>query len=552
MILEYELDYRSSSQIYEKIFLRTLRKSGLRGKIVREDFCLKLYIESENIAELEEFATLFADALPGSIFLYDIKASIIDEMPDELYKLSDITKPYLSFCPECMKRVSDPNSEDYFNIFTECEVCGYGACGERRSYKDEIDKIAMDIISGKIVRLGTFYGTYCVGLPSKISSGFDYDLMAYDLSVVARYTDAKEYELSALGAIEKPFVSLVSNRLFSDTFKIERRIVRFKLPDDLILYLLMKELDRIGREGLLFFANECIDADVEHFLVEPVCSMEPIELVVSKKHRVILRGEKGLPIFSRTSDMVSATGALYSIIKEHKIYEKEIAGLFLSREYGATILANGKKYGTIEYLRFDFAFDSMADIFIAIIESDENGKKLVYNYMKKFPQIYNEIYDIEFTNNNFGIYELWGVVALVLGYGSWDDLQEAAHMLESEALLFSGLKGPRIDYKKTRVEQKVSLDPLMTIRTAMSYKLAGAQRDAVSYGVIESFAEFITNELDDMKQSMGIQGVAIAGSMLSNRKFFDKLCLELDKNHDIYFNNELPIEGRAEISSMQE
>jgi len=57
MILEYSLDYRSTSLIYEKIFLNQLKVSNLSGEIVRDGYILKLFVESQEIEKLEEFAT---------------------------------------------------------------------------------------------------------------------------------------------------------------------------------------------------------------------------------------------------------------------------------------------------------------------------------------------------------------------------------------------------------------------------------------------------------------------------------------------------------------
>jgi len=68
MILEFKLDYRSSSLVYEKIFLKILRELSLEGRIVKEHFLLKLYVEAEEAEILEEFATRFSRSLPHSIF----------------------------------------------------------------------------------------------------------------------------------------------------------------------------------------------------------------------------------------------------------------------------------------------------------------------------------------------------------------------------------------------------------------------------------------------------------------------------------------------------
>ena len=116
-------------------------------------------------------------------------------------------------------------------------------------------------------------------------------------------------------------------------------------------------------------------------------------------------------------------------------------------------------------------------------------------------------------------------------------------MLENNATSFLGTKGPRIDYKLKSIDSKVYLDPLMTIRTAMSFRLAEVDQLTLSYGVVESFVEFISNQLDDIKAEMKSDSVAVTGSLLGNRHLFSKLNTEVSINHDMYFNKELPVDG---------
>ena len=72
----------------------------------------------------------------------------------------------------------------------------------------------------------------------------------------------------------------------------------------------------------------------------------------------------------------------------------------------------------------------------------------------------------------------------------------------------------------------------MTIRTAISFKLAGVDQLGLCYGVIESFLEFITNEIDELKQTMGVEAVVITGSLLSNRRVFSKISTEVSMNNE--------------------
>jgi hypothetical protein len=544
MILEFDLDYKSSSLVYEKIFLRSLQECNLHGKIIKEHFDLKLYVESDELEKLEEFATYFSSQLPHSIFLHKYDAKIVDEIPEAEYTLPSQEKLPLPFCPKCLGEVMDSENSNYYNIFTECDVCGYGISGENRSYKSEFEKIANDIKDGKTIELNTFYGKYYVAIPSKICNSISFDIIVYDLATIQKYANVEEYELKALASFEKPLVRLKKKLSFSVDFEdVETDLIRFKLPDDFILHLLMEELHKIGIDTV-FITKDEIESQEKLILVDFKDEQEPIEVVVSEKDIAIVSGTKGLPEFSINSEEVNpALGSFFSVIKEHNLNDENIAGVYLSREYQNNILVYGKKYGVIQYLSLNFEFSSMKNIFEQIIDSDENGVSLVNNYKNKFSEHFNYISEIKFENSEFNIFKLWGVVSMILDYSKSKDPFEAAKVLEKNALSFLGKKGPRIDYKLQNKDKKVYLDPLMTIRTAMSFRLAGIDPLMLSYGVLESFLEFIANELDELKQSMNTTAITVSGSLLSNKHIFSKMSKEISINHDIYFNNELPVDG---------
>lgn len=544
MLLEFVLDYRSSSLMYEKIFLRTLKEHALSGKFLREHFILKLYVEADTPEALESFATDFSEALPHSIFLYKSEANIVDEMPENAIDILEAIKLPSPYCPKCLKEVTDIEHPNYYNIFTECEVCGYGNEGERKSYKIEFEEAAKSVKTGKILELDTSYRKYFVGLPSAICNDVPCDMLCYDLSTVEYYSYAEKYEITSLGAIEKPSIKLKKKMKFIMDFEeVKTDLLRFRLPDDFVLFLLMEELHVLGVD-LVFITDTYIKSDTSLSLITAKEEMTPIELVVSENDIAIISGDKGLPSFPINAQKVNPVeGSFYSVIKEHHLEDEIVAGVNLSKTYKNNMMAYGKKFGTLEYLSFGFTFDSMQEIFDQITATNETGVKIIGNYQKKFPEHFEKISQIVFKEKNFNIYALWGIVAIVLDFIDTDNPLEAAKVLEVQAMTFLGEKGPRIDYKLLNIDNKVYLDPLMTIRTAMSFKLADVDQLTLSYGVVESFLEFIANELDEMKQNMGISAVVVTGSLLGNKHLFSKMSKEIAVNHNIYFNNELSVEG---------
>ncbi len=544
MILEFSLDYRSCSLVYEKIFLKLLKEHSLSGKIIKENFNLKLYVVSEDMELLKNFITNFSSTLPHSIFLYANDAQMLEEMPEGNYELNEDKKTPLPFCLECLRDVMDKEGDDYYNIFKECSICGYGVEGEKRSYKKEFEKIAQDIKDGKNIELSTLYGKYTVGLPSKVCNEHKCDLVAYDYATINEYMNTIEEELTALASFEKPFVKLSRKMKFALDYEgVEEELFRCKLPDDFVLHLLMQELSELD-ERLIFISKEKMECDAKFHLSEIKEELEPIEIVVSFTHRAIIKGEKGLKEFEvLREEVVPSHGALLSIVKEHNIEAQNIAGLYLSKEHQSSLVVYGQKYDFIEYLYFTFSFSSLKEVMDAIVESDETARKLVENYTNKFPQHLEKIKDISWKKGKLSIYELWGVAAIILNLTQSDDIYQAAQDLEDSNMKFLGEKGPRIDYKLIKEEKQIVLDPLKMIRSAMSFKLAGVDDMRLSYGIMESFVEFIAHEIDVLKESMSVEAVVVSGSMLENKKLFLRLCKDINDNHKLYFHNELPVDG---------
>ena len=405
----------------------------------------------------------------------------------------------------------------------------------------------MALSGGSHVLVQTHYGKYTLGIPSGACKDFTFDLLSYDLAGVMKYAHVEEHELSALASFEKPLLMLKTRAEFANDFKIEDRdLLRFKLPDDMVLHLLMEELQHLGIT-LLFMTKEKIAYQEECMLFAPTQEYLPIQVVTSPKDRAIVSGDKGLPIFPASEETAAPLSAFYSVIKEHRLDDENIIGINLSKTAPSSVLVHGKKYGTIEYLSLNFIFDCMATIFKQIIDSDENGGKIVQNYKKTYPEHFERIIQITFEEPHFNIYRLWGVVAIVLELTDSKDPLEAAAVLEGNTMLFLGTKGPRIDYKLHNHGGKVILDPLMTLRTAMSFRLAGVDPLTLSYGIMESFCEFLANEMDQVKQSMDTTAIAVSGSMLENKHLFSKISQEISTNHRVYFNNELPVDGRNSL-----
>ena len=543
MILEYKIDYRSSSLVYEKIFVKELQKHNLEGRLQRDGFVLKLYVQAKDAQELEQFADSFAASLPNSIFLHSVEATVVEQMPQTSLEIDSSYKLELPFCPECKAKVEDSSSDSYYDISTKCEVCGYSATAKSKNYKAEFEAIAKEIADGKIITLDTFYATYHIGKLGNVCKDIECDVLSYDLATVARYTHSNEYELNLLASFEKPLMRLKTNTKFLMDFEeVGKELLRFRLADDFVLHFLTAELHTLGID-MVFLTQESINTYATYSFVERTQDLTPIEIVASQKEILITSGNKGLPQIEYAKDSITpAVDRLYSIIDEHKLDDDNIACISLDKKQDTAILVYGKKYGMVEYLSLSANFSSIKEIFATIASSDDSGLSLVRNYKAKFPELFEKIVDIEFDNSRFNIYRLWGVIAMILGYSNSQEPLEASKKIDTNVEMFLGKKGPRIDYKLYNKDGKVHYDPLMTIRTAMSFKLAGVDELMLSFGVMESFVEFVVNELDEAQKSMSTTAVVFSGDMFTNKAIFDKFVTESTINHKVYTHNQVSMD----------
>ena len=193
----------------------------------------------------------------------------------------------------------------------------------------------------------------------------------------------------------------------------------------------------------------------------------------------------------------------------------------------------------MEYIDFEFNFKDFEEIFATISVMDENGKKLVGNFSKKANNLFENALNADISSEKKGIYYLWGLIGIVLGLGnSIDEAFEKLTIYANEAMT---KKGPRIDYKM----DKNNLNPLWAIRTAMSFKLAGVDDYLLSYGVIESFAEFLSNIYEEVNKENPLDGAIIVGDLFEG-EFLNKIYSYISKNYKVYTPATLPISGAIE------
>jgi hypothetical protein len=542
MILEFSFNDYSTYGIIEKLFIKTAKEFEIEYFLEKIEHQTNLYAKCDDSERLANFADEFSFRLPYTLLTTHKEVKIVEELPQNRYDFIEAKKVELSSCPKCFKEVNDKESSEYYNIFKECDICGYGVKSQplalsgyfqnSTDYENVIKTVASLLADGKKVKVKTFNGEY---LLSKLDKDFkDAQILCYDLDTVTKYSKATQMEQIVLASIEKPAIKIQTNLSFKCDFedvKIDNAF--FRLPNDLILYFISKELASKGIKMILISQNT-EDFDNSLSFADEVEKREVMQVVVSENNTLITKNNPNLsPKIKEQLSSLNDYEFAFTVAKEHKVLEsRAVCAIYLSKAYESKVMFYSKKIGFIEHLPITYDIKSIGDLLEDVKNQNESSQRLVAKYIQEYHELYESIKDIRF-DKKLNLYEFWKVVAKIVDIGD----------IEENCFNFLGKKGPRVDYKLIQnSEKKTVLNPLKTVQSAISFKLAGIDNMTLSYGIMESFVDFISSFVDDMKLDMNVDLVTINGSMLELSPFFNKLDKTISKNHDLRFSKNFIID----------
>ncbi len=560
MILKFRFELDFTNGVVEKILLRVAKETGVKLGLSRDERNLFAYVKaSEEI--IEDFSKKLANELPISIFLKSLDAEVTNEFKDDLKR--EFPSINLPPCPKCLREVKDKNNFNYYNPFYHCEVCGYKSNGEMKSYKEVFENLAFKLKNKEKIYIQTMNGKYEVSTSLEDAE----IIVAVDLSAVATYFMSFVGEAKALGSIEKPFVNLKTNLNFKKEFGISNPSFLVKLPDCMVLELLCEEIkDDIKLLGLKKTQkSDDFSFDVENkdeVLLAVVTDTRNKDILIQRGDRALLpKYEKAfekkvvgaykeysayvtddktiLKKEKNDSKIKPAFAGYFGVLAQWNLENKNSVGFAFYKEEDSKIMLNSPKFGLVEYIDFDFKFSSFEEIFASIKAMNETGEKLVKNFFEKQKDLALKALNADFSTSKKGVAYLWGVIGVLLGFG--DNIDEGFERLLRYANSAMTKKGPRIDYKM----KDKNLDPLWAVRTVMSFKLAGVDDYLLSFGVIESFAEFLTNIYEQLHKESLLDGAVIVGDLFEG-EFLNKVYTNIKKNYPTFTPKALPISGAIE------
>ncbi len=568
MVLKFVFELDSNNGVIEKILIRVADILNIKLGLSRDLKILYAFVDGSE-DEIENFSRELSKQLPLSIFLKSLNAEVIEEFKDDLKR--EFPEINLPPCPKCLNEVKDVKNENYYNPFHHCEVCGYDV---NEQWKMENGKLFFELLADKLKKEGKIYiqtmnGKYEVSTNLEDAE----QIVAVDLAAVATYFMSFEGDAKALGSIEKPLVNLKTNLNFKKEYELSTPAYLVKLPDCMVLELLCEEIksdikllglkssdlsvdfefeinnnDEIIKAVVTDTRNHDILVDkgdrsllpkFEKYLGKDVCGINAQYAALSSEDKTVIDFKKKLSDNTEKKEVSKPFAGYFGVMNQYSLEEKVTMGFAFYKEDESKIMINSPKFGLVEYIEFDFKYNSVKDVFAEISAMDETGPKLIANYSKKNPELFNKIINLDLITEKKGIAYLWGLIGIILGFS--DDIDNGYKKVLEFANSAMAKKGPRIDYKM----KDKNLNPLWAIRTAMSFKLAGVDGYLLSYGIVESFAEFLTNTYEQVTKESPLDGAVIVGDLFEG-EFLNKVYTNIRKNYPVFVPKALPLSGAVE------
>lgn len=583
MYIAFKFHYIHDNALFVRLLKRIAERSPLKLTLYKEKMD-HIIAASGNQYELEALAELVSQLVPQSLFLVEHSIEEI-EVIDGSKQLSDEERVYeVPYCPECQEKIMQT-----LDPFAECSVCGFSdvkltfgdLCTfvniEEEKQERLFDILADELIGSGKLSLPTYNGVRnfsLLGTQEESNSG----ILICDPSELSSFFVITQDELDTLMMIEKPSLRLKPKIKFRAEHELDRPFYPVFFADDKITLALTLVLSRKG-----VFAVYCdkltslhtASALGEHVIIDVGRDMLPWQHSMTLKQAACcsvdrftaLGNNKGLFVNTGLSpaepcvtfiskDETSASGkgvffepahaAMRSVVLEHDLQGSSLCGIYLSRTHDSQIFCFSSKIGYTSLAVFSSALlDEPKTMLDAISQMDEEGMRLVNNYKKSYPKLCEQIENTSFDSNT-GISmlsRLWAMAAVFIGLSKGGDIHKACEELEATALEFNGKSGPRIDYKVMKSETGYTVDPRLAIRSAMSFKLAGVDEFLLSFGFIDSLADFIAEQAELADANIAIEGVSLNGSMFENRQLLMRSYNALSPNYTIYRNRRLALDG---------
>jgi hypothetical protein len=553
MILAFKFHYVSHNGVLENFLYRSLQAHALPFSFMRQESVLMVYVKGGEEALLS-FSTHLAEALPLSIYFKSLHVEVVEAMEGESTPPA-ACEVALPFTPWMVRQAQ--SEAHYFNPFVTPDVgidLGMKSplvftCKEEHytsdtiAYAELFTHVAKEVNMGSGLHVKTSTGYYRLNKldEAQFKTSAKMLIVPCDLSVVEKMVVIKENEIKALASLEKPILRLPVNAIFAQKSDNAPRFVQMKMADDLVLYLLCVKL---FEQGVAFVSLvPCEEDSLPSLTFEGGAFRKSIGISVLENGEMVpwLGDAYASPALKQSVSAFdsSAHGQFAALLKEHQLFQASTAGVYLSVKHDDAIMVYQETHGMLELIHLALP-ESIGALLDQICEKSETGAKLVQNYATAYPDTVAFARTVSLRNTPRNLATVMGIAGVLFGFGK--SLEAARDYMLENALLFSGLKGPRIDYLLEGESLRSSFNVARIIRSGLSYKLADLDDLTLSFGYVDSLGYFISDTLDRMKEEFNTTHVGLCGGLFANKRLCELAARQAGTSHTVCFNRELPID----------
>ncbi len=582
MHIAFKFTYTHSNGLFIRLLNRINELSTLPLSLYQNGTEFRIEASADQTS-LEALAEQISLLVPQSLFLEEYKIEEADtEVASEILSKNDV--PYeVPYCPECQEKVINT-----LNPFHPCTVCGFSELSismddlttytgiQASTEKDFFLQLATVLEEKGEIVLPTYNGTRRFALLHTKEQN-DQGILFCDPTDISDKFLITQGELDSLMTVEKPSVRLKPKLMFRAENTLDQPFYPVFFADDKItlalsIALKKKDIDAVYSDHvstlrvataldeklIITSGRDMLPFSMDIPLKQPsfceyngfqacgdVNGLQLNKILALQKPTIRYIANDAAPTVANAIRFEPAHAAMRSIVLEHGLDEQSLCGIHFSRAHPSHIFSFSTKIGYTPMVLFrDNTISQPKHMLEAIRTMDEGGKRLVNNFQKSFPDLCDTIEQLEFKSNTdiSDITKIWSMAAVFIGLYEGSDALESCEKLESTAIEFNGKSGPRIDYKVISTEEGYQLDPRLAIRSAMSFKLASLDDYLLSFGFIDSLADFIAQQAENADANIGIHGVTLSGGLFENRQLLMRAYNALSVNYPIYRNKRLSID----------
>jgi len=478
------------------------------------------------------------------------------------FRRANTALSYLRPCPAC-EAETEAHGRREGDPLVSCHACGIPVrleSGGRERYANDagsfrtmFEVAAKAVADGKSLLVKTTMGyRRFVKMPPHAGM----TLLMISAERITEYLSLINEEFNALLSIERPLLHVaVKNEALQATLG---RTADVKYPDDGFTLLLAKELSRLG-EDFVFYEEAGTDTEAELRMEYDLAlsSQSEQRLFINKEVRFIVSGERisfpsvltpamqtlgiarglaGIPettgmLFDRPEhfDRVTVGSAVVlegeeevqwhsrqrtaaqdeasfmAVIAEHGLFGSKCVGAYFDGEPSFLYYDGRHVIRVVPPIAFD-----PANLLEKIGALREGSDRLVGNFKAKMPEVYATLQALQSREK----VTLFDAAAVVL------ELEEAGFTgVDKAALRFIGKGGLQVDMhvKDNRFDHTAFLASLI------SYRLAGVDAVLIAYSVFESFGDYFSDLLQEIRGKTKAEHYILCGSHFGQQSLFSRM-----------------------------